>query len=231
MPFHSDAQRRFFHSPAARRAGISADTVHEFDRASKGMDLPEKVDHKAMGGVVRCPGCGMHHYADGGEVDSSGTSPEERHESERQERNQDYYENATASLRRDRPRVTTDDEDKQPRPPPPEQQASNYAYGGTVDDPPIPIRGERGYDDADDRPEFEEERRYANDGMRRTERMVHRGWQSEAPRGREVHPSTESDNYNYEEGVPEGSRFAEGGLADYLGRKRMMRKGAFGRRG
>lgn len=42
MPYVSDAQRRFFHSPAAAQAGISPKTVQEFDSASKGMDLPEK---------------------------------------------------------------------------------------------------------------------------------------------------------------------------------------------
>lgn len=40
--YKSDAQRRFFHSPGAKRAGISKKTVGEFDRASKGKKLPEK---------------------------------------------------------------------------------------------------------------------------------------------------------------------------------------------
>jgi hypothetical protein len=43
MPYKSDAQRRFFHSPGAVKAGISSGVVNEFDKASKGMDLPEKV--------------------------------------------------------------------------------------------------------------------------------------------------------------------------------------------
>jgi hypothetical protein len=43
MPYKSSAQRRFFHTPTARKAGISADMVKEFDTASKGMKLPEKV--------------------------------------------------------------------------------------------------------------------------------------------------------------------------------------------
>lgn len=42
MPYKSDAQRRFFHTDTARRKGISADTVKEFDQASKGRDLPER---------------------------------------------------------------------------------------------------------------------------------------------------------------------------------------------
>lgn len=42
MPYVSDKQRRFFHSPGAKRAGISQATVKEFDRASKGMKLSKK---------------------------------------------------------------------------------------------------------------------------------------------------------------------------------------------
>lgn len=42
MPYKSDAQRRFFHSPGAAKAGITNKQVHEFDTASKGMVLPEK---------------------------------------------------------------------------------------------------------------------------------------------------------------------------------------------
>ena len=45
MPYKSDAQRRFFHA-AENRGDISAKTVSEFDKASKGMDLPEKVGKK-----------------------------------------------------------------------------------------------------------------------------------------------------------------------------------------
>jgi hypothetical protein len=42
MPYVSDAQRRFFHSSGAARAGISQATVKEYDQASKGKKLPEK---------------------------------------------------------------------------------------------------------------------------------------------------------------------------------------------
>lgn len=45
MPYSSDRQRRFFHTQTAKNAGISSKTVKEFDQASKGMKLPEKV-HK-----------------------------------------------------------------------------------------------------------------------------------------------------------------------------------------
>jgi hypothetical protein len=48
MPYTSDAQRRFFHTDTARRHGISAATTHEFDVASRGMQLPERA--KATGG-------------------------------------------------------------------------------------------------------------------------------------------------------------------------------------
>lgn len=42
MPYKSDSQRRFFHSPGAKKAGISASTIKEYDKASKGKNLPEK---------------------------------------------------------------------------------------------------------------------------------------------------------------------------------------------
>lgn len=66
MPYVSDAQRRYFHA-ASKRGDISAKTVHEFDKASKGMDLPEHVK-KAHGGMIGCPKCG--HMFKGGEVDA-----------------------------------------------------------------------------------------------------------------------------------------------------------------
>lgn len=43
MPYASDSQRRFFHSPGAKKAGLTKDQVNEYDQASKGMKLPEKV--------------------------------------------------------------------------------------------------------------------------------------------------------------------------------------------
>ena len=43
-PYVSDAQRRFFHSKGAKKAGISDKTVKEFDSSSKGKDLPERVE-------------------------------------------------------------------------------------------------------------------------------------------------------------------------------------------
>ena len=43
MPYKSAAQRRFFHSPAARKAGISKKTVAEYDAASQGRKLPEQA--------------------------------------------------------------------------------------------------------------------------------------------------------------------------------------------
>lgn len=42
MPYKSDSQRRYFHAAEAR-GEISKDTVQEFDEASKGKKLPEKV--------------------------------------------------------------------------------------------------------------------------------------------------------------------------------------------
>lgn len=44
MPYVSDAQRRFFHSPGAAKAGITPHEVEKFDRESKGQrGLPEHV--------------------------------------------------------------------------------------------------------------------------------------------------------------------------------------------
>jgi hypothetical protein len=43
MPYKSDAQRKFFHSAGAAKAGISPKTVDEYDKASKGKELPEKA--------------------------------------------------------------------------------------------------------------------------------------------------------------------------------------------
>lgn len=42
MPYKSDAQRRKFHALLAR-GEISKATVDEYDQASKGMDLPERI--------------------------------------------------------------------------------------------------------------------------------------------------------------------------------------------
>lgn len=45
MPYKSEAQRRKFHA-MERRGEISHKTVREFDRASKGKKLPERVRRK-----------------------------------------------------------------------------------------------------------------------------------------------------------------------------------------
>ena len=47
MPYKSDAQRRFFHY-AESKGKIYPKTVKEFDKASKGKDLPEKVKKKSL---------------------------------------------------------------------------------------------------------------------------------------------------------------------------------------
>jgi hypothetical protein len=51
MPYVSQAQRRFFHSAGAKRAGISKAMVSEWDTASKGKKLPEKKKIKYKMGV------------------------------------------------------------------------------------------------------------------------------------------------------------------------------------
>ena len=45
MPYKSDVQRKYFHAAEAR-GEISKKTVEEFDKASKGMKLPERVGKK-----------------------------------------------------------------------------------------------------------------------------------------------------------------------------------------
>lgn len=47
MPYKSYKQRRFFHSPGAAKTGIGKATVKEFDKASKGKELPKEVRHKS----------------------------------------------------------------------------------------------------------------------------------------------------------------------------------------
>lgn len=47
MPYKSDAQRRFFHSEGARKVGITPAMVAEWDEASRGHKVPEKVEKKA----------------------------------------------------------------------------------------------------------------------------------------------------------------------------------------
>ena len=46
MPYVSNRQRRFFHSPSAKKAGITKAEVKEYDAASKGKKLPEKAKPK-----------------------------------------------------------------------------------------------------------------------------------------------------------------------------------------
>ena len=62
MPYASDAQRRFFHTATAKKKGISAATVEEYDAASKGRKLPERSERsmheRAMHGLARAVGQG-----------------------------------------------------------------------------------------------------------------------------------------------------------------------------
>lgn len=43
MPYVSDRQRKFFHTKTAKKQGITAAMVKEYDQASKGKKLPKKV--------------------------------------------------------------------------------------------------------------------------------------------------------------------------------------------
>lgn len=53
MPYKSLAQERFFHSPGATKAGITSSQVSEFDQASKGMKLPQKVNKPQFGNIKK----------------------------------------------------------------------------------------------------------------------------------------------------------------------------------
>jgi hypothetical protein len=54
MPYKSEAQRRFFHSAGAKKAGISSRVVKEFDNASKGQHVPEHMsDRKRLHEFVK----------------------------------------------------------------------------------------------------------------------------------------------------------------------------------
>lgn len=46
-PYSSDAQRRYLHA-LAERGGIAKSKVKEFDKASKGKKLPERVAKKKV---------------------------------------------------------------------------------------------------------------------------------------------------------------------------------------
>lgn len=46
MPYDSNAQRRFFHANMGKKKGITPKVVDEYDQASKGEHLPERVGKK-----------------------------------------------------------------------------------------------------------------------------------------------------------------------------------------
>jgi hypothetical protein len=47
LPYQSAAQRRFFYSEGARKAGITPAMVEEWDRETKGKKLPERAEKSA----------------------------------------------------------------------------------------------------------------------------------------------------------------------------------------
>ena len=52
MPYHSEAQRRWAHTPTGKRALGGNAAVHEWDTATKGKKLPEKVEKAAAAAGV-----------------------------------------------------------------------------------------------------------------------------------------------------------------------------------
>lgn len=67
VPYVSESQRRLFRAKEAR-GEISPKTVKEFDKESKGLDLPEYVK-KWRGGYTR--GGRISRYAEGGPVEKT----------------------------------------------------------------------------------------------------------------------------------------------------------------
>lgn len=53
MPYKSDKQRKFFHTQTAKKQGITADMVKEYDQASKGKKLPERVNNHPIAKALR----------------------------------------------------------------------------------------------------------------------------------------------------------------------------------
>lgn len=53
MPYSSEAQRRFFHTDTAKKAGITPQEVQEYDNASKGMKLPPKAQKPERFGKLK----------------------------------------------------------------------------------------------------------------------------------------------------------------------------------
>ena len=47
MPYKSEAQRRFFHSEGAKKAGISKAEVKKWDKESKGVDISKQSTRHA----------------------------------------------------------------------------------------------------------------------------------------------------------------------------------------
>jgi hypothetical protein len=78
MPYVSDAQRRWAHTSTGTKALGGSSKVKEWDQASKGKDLPERVPKMAEGGPVKKGWKGggpvSASYAQGGSVLQSGPS-------------------------------------------------------------------------------------------------------------------------------------------------------------
>lgn len=55
MPYKSAAQRRFFHSPGAAKAGIKPATVKEFDKESKGLTDFKLADKNKLPAMPQQP--------------------------------------------------------------------------------------------------------------------------------------------------------------------------------
>ncbi len=55
MPYKSEKQRAFFHTDTAKKKGITEKEVKEFDKASKGKELPKEAKKKDKDGGAKVP--------------------------------------------------------------------------------------------------------------------------------------------------------------------------------
>lgn len=87
MPYKSEAQRRFFNSPAGK-AKIGKEEVEHWNEASKGKNLPEKAVDKA---IQVCDGFVVKRYKDHYALFLNGEKLEEGTHKEMEDDIKDYY--------------------------------------------------------------------------------------------------------------------------------------------
>lgn len=91
MPYKSEAQRRFFNSPAGK-AKIGKEEVEHWNEVSKGKNLPEKAVDKA---IQICDGFAVKRYKDHYALFLNGEKLEEGTHQEMEADIKDYYFNVS----------------------------------------------------------------------------------------------------------------------------------------